>query len=228
MYEFENLFKGHLIKRYKRFFVDIKFENEIITAHNPNTGSMKGLLKEGNPVVFSESDNPKRKLKYTLEGIFANNYWSYVNTVNVNKIVEKAFYDGEIREFQKFTSLKREFKYKDSRIDFCLENEGKKYLIEVKNVTLSVGEFAVFPDAVTSRGKKHLLTLMESLNDGYIPCMLYVIAVNNEKFRPAKEIDREYSIAYEKALAKGVKMLFYKNILDIYKKRCFLEKIRAV
>ncbi len=222
MYKFEHLYKGKFIKRYKRFFADIEYQNEIITAHNPNTGSMKGLLNEGNPVVFTKSDNEKRKLKYTLEGIFVENHWTYVNTVKVNKIVETAFIDGEISEFKNFSMLKREYKYKDSRIDFYVEKGEDKYLIEVKNVTLFDDKFALFPDAKTERGKKHLLTLTESINDGFKPYMLYVIAVNRDKFRPAAEIDEDYANNYELVISKGVTPLFYKNIFDVEQKTCGL------
>ena len=225
MFNFDNLYKGTLIKRYKRFFADIEFNGETITTHNPNTGSMKGLLNEGNPVVFTKSDNPKRKLKYTLEGIYSCNYWIYVNTINLNKIVEQAFYDKEIKEFENFSVLKREFKYKDSRIDFYIEKNNSKFLIEVKNVTLANGNYALFPDAVTVRGKKHLLALANSIDEGYIPYMLYIIAVDRKKFRPAAEIDNEYAETFKRAVSKGVKILTYKNILDVNKKCCFLKKI---
>jgi sugar fermentation stimulation protein A len=225
MYKFNNLQQGKFIKRYKRFFVDIEYKDTIITAHNPNTGSMKGLLKEGNPVVFSESNNPKRKLKYTLEGIYSNNHWTYTNTVNVNKIVEKAILDKDIQEFNDFSILKREYKYKDSRIDFYLEKNKRKVLIEVKNVTLFEEEYALFPDAITTRGKKHLLTLTKSLDEGFTPYMLYVIAVNKEKFRTAKEIDEEYAKTYEKSISLGLKTLLYKNIFDTKKQYCKLVKM---
>ena len=128
-----SLFKGKLIKRYKRFFTDIKLNNSIITAHCPNTGSMKGLLDEGNNVWVSKNDDPKRKLKFTLEMIEANNMLIGVNTHRANKIVQHGLKNKLINEFKSIVKIQSEFKYSnDTRFDFLCDNK----LLEVKNVTL--------------------------------------------------------------------------------------------
>ena len=132
------LISGLLIKRYKRFFVDIKIKKQIITAHCPNTGSMYGLLNKGNKVWISKSDNPKRKLKYTLEIIENNKSKVGVNTHSANKIVHHALKNNLIDEFKSITEIKPETKFgSNTRFDFLVLDKKIKTFIEVKNVTLS-------------------------------------------------------------------------------------------
>ena len=155
---------GKFIKRYKRFFVDVQLDNikETVTAHCPNTGSMLGLLKEGNPVKLSKVDDPKRKLKYTLEIIKSNGANVGVNTHRANRIVEEALISNKIKSLKKILELKREVKYgENSRIDFLVNNNmDEEIYVEVKNVTLSLKKgVAEFPDAITERGSKHLKEL---------------------------------------------------------------------
>ena len=136
---FENrLITGLFIKRYKRFFVDVKIGNKIITAHCPNTGSMFGLLKKGNKVWISKTDNPKRKLQYTLEIIEDNNTKVGVNTHSTNKIVHHALQNNLIKEFNKISDIKPEIKFgSNTRFDFLIKDKKYEAFIEVKNVTLS-------------------------------------------------------------------------------------------
>jgi len=148
------LIKGKLIKRYKRFFTDIKVNNSTVTAHCPNTGSMMGLLDEGNDVWISKNNDPKRKLKFTLEIIKSKNKLIGVNTHRANRIVEHGLKNKLINEFKLIKNIKAEFKYsQDTRFDFLCDNK----ILEVKNVTLlRDNKVPEFPDAVTSRGSKHL------------------------------------------------------------------------
>ena len=154
----ERLSQGTLVKRYKRFFVDIKYKNKIITGHCPNSGSMMGLLNEGNRVWFSESDKPNRKLKYTLEIIEVEKKMVGINTLLTNKIVLEALNYKKINRLVKFDNIKTEVKFSDNtRFDFLLCNNKEKCFLEVKNVTLvREKKIAEFPDAVTSRGTKNL------------------------------------------------------------------------
>ena len=133
----KSLIKGNLIKRYKRFFVDVKIDKEIVTAHCPNTGSMKGLLDEGNEVYLLQNDNPKRKLKYGLEIIKAKNKLVGVNTHLANKIVNHGLTSNLINELKNNNSIKQEvFFNKETRFDFLLQKNKQKIFVEVKNVTL--------------------------------------------------------------------------------------------
>ena len=204
-----SLIKGKLIKRYKRFFTDIKLNNSIITAHCPNTGSMKGLLDEGNNVWFTKNDDPKRKLKFTLEIIEANNKLIGVNTHRANKIVHHALSNKLINEFKSINKIQSEFKYSnDTRFDFLCGNK----LLEVKNVTLLRDlKIAEFPDAVTSRGTKHLKNLINSIKKGYKPFVLFLTQIQGiNNFKIAKDIDEEYYKNYLIAKKAGVNFIAYR------------------
>ena len=133
----ERLLQGTLVKRYKRFFVDINYNNKVITGHCPNTGSMMGLLNKGSKVWFSKSDDPKRKLKYTLQIIEINKKKIGINTLLTNKIVYEALNEKKIKKLSKFNNIKSEVKFSENtRFDFLLTNEKEKCFLEVKNVTL--------------------------------------------------------------------------------------------
>jgi len=208
----ETLLQGVLIKRYKRFFSDIKYQNKIITAHCPNTGSMIGLLESGNKVWFSKSNDPKRKLKYTLQIIEVNNNKIGINTLLTNKIVFEALDSKKIKSLIKFNNIKKEVKFSDkTRFDFLLTNSKEKCFLEVKNVTLFRNRnIAEFPDAVTTRGKKHLIDLIKAKKNGYESYILYLIQREScDSFKIAKDIDKDYEIAFKKAKKNGIKILCY-------------------
>ena len=208
----ERLLQGILIKRYKRFFVDIKYQNETITAHCPNSGSMMGLLNKGNIVWFSESNNPKRKLKYTLEIVSVDKQLIGINTQLTNKIVLEALNQKKIRNLDKFYNIKTEVKFSDkTRFDFLISNDQEKCFLEVKNVTLVRNDkIAEFPDAVTTRGAKHLKELIAAKKKGYESCLLYLIQREDCKtFKIANDIDQEYKIAFNMAIKNGVRILCY-------------------
>ncbi len=208
----KKLLQGVLIKRYKRFFVDIEYKNRTIAAHCPNTGSMMGLLNKGNNVWFSTSNNKRRKLKYTLEIIDIDKKLIGINTQLTNKIVLEALIQKRIKNLVKFDSIRTEVKFSDkTRFDFLISNNKEKCFLEVKNVTLvRNNKIAEFPDAVTSRGTKHLKELITAKKRGYESCMLYLIQRDDCKsFKIADDIDQEYKISFNEALKSGVKMLCY-------------------
>ena len=207
------LIKGKLIKRYKRFFVDIKVNNSILTAHCPNTGSMMGLLDEGNDVWVTKNNNPNRKLKFTLEMIKVNKKLVGVNTHRANRIVEHGLKNKLIKEFKLIKKIVSEFKYSnDTRFDFLCD----KNIIEVKNVTLLRNKnLAEFPDSVTSRGSKHLIKLINSIENNYKPYVLFLTQIQGiNNFRIAKDIDNNYYQNYKIAKKAGVKFLAYRCSLN--------------
>ena len=207
------LIKGKLIKRYKRFFTDVKIGKEIITAHCPNTGSMKGLLDEENDVYVSKNDNPKRKLKYTLEIIKVKKNLVGVNTHFANKIAFHGLSNNLVKEVANNDSIKPEvFFDKETRFDFLVEKNKQKIFVEVKNVTLFREEkTAEFPDAITTRGSKHLKALIEALKVGYKSYLLFLIQIQGvESFKIAKDIDEEYYKNYLLAKKAGVIFLAYR------------------
>ena len=211
--KFKNkLLQGTLIKRYKRFFVDIKYQNKKVIAHCPNSGSMMGLLTEGNKVWFSKADNPNRKLKYTLEILGANKNMIGVNTHLTNKIVLEALENKKIKDLIKFNDIKSEVKFSDNtRFDFLISNKKEKCFLEVKNVTLVRKKaIAEFPDSITSRGSKHLKELINAKRKGYASYILYLIQRDDCKsFKVASDIDEVYKNNFDIALKNGVKMLCY-------------------
>ena len=213
--DFENeLIPGVLIKRYKRFFVDIKLKNKIITAHCPNPGSMIKLLDKGNPVWITKSKNEERKLKYTLQIIQVDNIKICVNTHITNKIVQESINKGLINELKSFKIIRPEKKFgKDTRFDFLLHNNrtDKKAFLEVKSVSLQrKNKHAEFPDSVTSRGKKHLENLISAYQQGYESYLMFLIQIEKCKsFSIASDIDPEYYEVFNKALKKNVNVLCY-------------------
>ena len=210
---FENKFiSGLFIKRYKRFFVDIKINNKIITAHCPNTGSMYGLLKKGNKVWVSKSNNPNRKLKYTLEIIRDKKSKVGVNTHFTNKIVLHALQNKLIKEFKNISEIKPETKFgKNTRFDFLITDKKNKSFIEVKNVTLSRKKgLAEFPDAVTTRGLKHINELENAGKKNYKIFIIFLIQRDDcEFFTIAKDIDPDYAKALKLAVKNKLNILCY-------------------
>ena len=221
----KSLIKGKLIKRYKRFFVDVKLDNETVTAHCPNTGSMKGLLDQENDVYLLKHDDPKRKLKYGLEIIKAQKNLVGVNTHMANKIVNHGLTNNLINELKNNDIIKPEvFFNKETRFDFLVEKNKQKSFVEVKNVTLFRDKnTAEFPDAVTSRGSKHLLALIDAIKKGYKSYLLFLVQIQNmENFKIASDIDSEYYKNYLNAKKAGVNFLAYR--CKISSKEIFIEK----
>ena len=221
----KSLVKGKLIKRYKRFFTDVKLSKEIVTAHCPNTGSMKGLLDEGNEVYLLPNNDPKRKLKYGLEIIKSRKNLVGVNTHMANRIVEHGLKNNLINELKNNDIIKPEvFFNKETRFDFLLEKKGQKMFVEVKNVTLFRNkDTAEFPDAPTARGIKHLLTLIDAIKKSYKTYLIFLVQIQNMKyFKIAKDIDEEYYKNYLIAKKAGVNFLAYR--CDISSKKIFIDK----
>ncbi len=213
----KSLIKGKLVKRYKRFFADIKVNKEVITAHCPNTGSMMGLLDINNDVWISKNDNPKRKLKYTLEIIKVKKNLVGVNTHLANKIVAEGLKNNSFKEFSNLKNIQPEVFYnKETRFDFLVSKNNKKIFIEVKNVTLfRNNKDSEFPDAPTFRGTKHIKTLMDASKKGFKTYVLFLVQIENMKyFKIAKDIDKDYYENYLIAKKSGVQFLAYRCKID--------------
>ena len=206
------LIKGKFLKRYKRFFADIKVNKEIIIAHCPNTGSMMGLLNENTDAWVLKNEDPKRKLKYTLQILKTSKNVIGVNTHLANKLVHEGLQNNTLLEFKNLDKIVTEkFYNKETRFDFLVEKNKKKIFIEVKNVTLiRDGKTSEFPDAITTRGSKHIKTLMDAYKKGYECYVLFLVQIENCKyFRIAKDIDNEYYENYKLAKKSGVKFIAY-------------------
>ncbi len=202
------LVHGKLIKRYKRFLADVVLDDgSLVTAHCTNSGSMKSCIEEDAEVYLSISPNPNRKLPYTWEMIKINGNWVGINTYNPNHIAAEILASGGISDLPAFDIIKREVKFDDSRFDLYAEANEQKFFFEVKNVTLKEGNVARFPDAVTTRGRKHLQTLIKAKAQGFEVAMIYIIQrVDVSTFGPAWNIDPDYSNELIRAVAAGVKL----------------------
>ena len=226
----KSLIKGKLIKRYKRFFTDVKINKKIVTAHCPNTGSMKGLLDKDNEVYLLPNNDPKRKLRYGLEIIKTRKNLVGVNTHLANKIVHHGLENNLITELKNCDLIKPEvFFNKETRFDFLLKKNKQKFFVEVKNVTLfRNSNTAEFPDAITSRGSKHLLTLIDAIKKGYQAYLLFLVQIQNMKyFKIAQDIDAEYYKNYLIAKKAGVNFLAYRTKINTNKIR-IEKKIKII
>ncbi|MFT6658906.1 MAG: sugar fermentation stimulation protein A [Maritalea sp.] len=214
------LLRGTLIKRYKRFLADIALENgELITAHCANPGAMLGLNMPGLPVYVSKSDNPKRKLKYSLELVKLPTGLVGINTNYPNKIIGEALASNAIEELAPYETFKAEVKYgENSRIDFLLNPESERMTyLEVKNVHLSRGNgLAVFPDCETDRGVKHLKELANMVAAGHRAINLYLVQrVDCDRFSFAQDLAPKYAAAAYEAHRAGVEFLCYDCDINI-------------
>lgn len=202
------LVHGTLIERYQRFLADIRLDDgTIVTAHCTNSGTMKSCLETGAEVYLTPVNDPKRRTKFTWEMIKINGQWVGINTGNPNKLAFEAITQGLIVGLQGYTEVKPEVTWEDSRFDLMARNEKETCFIEVKNVSMKVGEWALFPDAVTSRGRKHLETLIRVKKAGMRAVMLYIVQRSDvSKFGSANEIDPEYGKALRRAVEDGVEV----------------------
>ncbi len=206
--------RGKLVKRYKRFLADVKTETGMMTIHCPNTGSMRNCAEPGFGVWYSKSDNPKRKYACTWElaETFDGDYIG-INTNNANKLVKEALLTGHIEELSQYDDIASEVKYgaENSRIDFLLKNSDlADCYVEVKSVTLLESGGGWFPDAVSTRGQKHLRELAAVAESGQRAVLVYCVQHTGiHEVKPAAHIDPDYAAAMEVAVAAGVEVLAY-------------------
>lgn len=213
------LIPGILIKRYKRFKADVKLaDGEVVTAHCPNSGSMLECCEPGRPVYLSFHNNPKRKLKYTWELIEMPTSIVGINTLIPNRLVAKSIEAGLVKDFEGYNDMTREVKTSDNtRLDILLSNEDEnRCYVEIKNCTLVKEGIAYFPDAVTSRGLKHLVELSSLVSKGFRCVIFYLIQRMDAKtFQPADHIDPAYGRELRQALKHGVEILVYDTRIDL-------------
>ncbi len=209
----QSLIKGKFVRRYQRFFADVEINGRREVAHVPNTGSLKTVLLEGQEALLSVATQKERKLKLTLEALRAESgEWVGVNTTWPNRLAQEAFKLKKLPHWKDFYRLKSEVKTsKDSRLDLLLESQtGVRRYVEIKNVTLKRGSSAQFPDAITTRGQKHLRELMRLCNEGFEAEILFTVQRGDvDSFSPADEIDPEYGELLRQAQRAGVLISAY-------------------
>jgi sugar fermentation stimulation protein A len=211
LHSYDRLIQGTLIGRYKRFLADVRLEDgQIITAFTPNSGSMKTCSGPGSPVLLMHDPKPGRKTEYNLEMVRSGDTWVGVNTGLANTLgagIIDAGLTGH-PQLEGFSVLRREITYSDSRFDLKIPRGDEKGFVEIKNVTYRSGDTALFPDAVTTRGKKHLETLIQARSEEYTACNLYIIQRSDcLDFSPARDIDPDYARTFDRAVREGVIMI---------------------
>ncbi len=218
-YKLPPLLNGVLIKRYKRFLADVRLieSGRTVTAHCPNSGSMKGCSEPGSQVFLSESSNPRRKLKYTWELIKIPGTMIGINTQVPNKLVKQAIENDLIEELSGYSRVKAEIKTsRHTRLDLLLEdNKDRKCYVEIKNCTLVENGVAMFPDAVTTRGQKHLDELVQLVTMGHRGIIFYLIQrMDAKSFKPADMIDKTYAEKLRRAVGKGVEVIIRDTVIN--------------
>lgn len=210
------LIAGTLVKRYKRFLADVLLEDgSEVTVHCPNSGSMKGCAVPGSRVFLSRSSNPKRKYPFGWELVESDGFWAGINTGLPNRLTHEAIEDGTVTELQGYTAIRPEVPYGEhSRIDLLLEGPAARCFVEVKNVTLVENGRALFPDAVTTRGQKHLQELMRVVREGDRGVIFFTVQRGDgASVSPADLIDPEYGRLLRLAVESGVEALAYRAVV---------------
>jgi sugar fermentation stimulation protein A len=208
----ETPLRGRLLRRYKRFLADVVTPEGLeLTVHCPNPGSMLGCAIPGSAVRCSTSNNPKRKLRHTLEMIRVGRTWVGLHASRANAVAEQALGAGLVKELRGYREIRREVRADEhSRLDFRLEahRRGKPAAwVEVKSVTLAEGSLALFPDSVTKRGKRHLETLVRLREAGDRAALLFIVQRSDcDRVSPADAIDPAYGEALRYAAAHGVEI----------------------
>lgn len=200
------------IKRYKRFLVDVqKSDGTLLTVHCPNTGSMRGCLSPGSRVMISRAANPKRKYPYGLEMIEVDGSWVGINTMRTNHLVREALEAGVVAELGRVDEIRAEVKVSaGSRLDFLVVKDCRNIYLEVKNCTLVEEGVAMFPDAVTSRGARHLEELVQLVARGHRAMIFFCVQRQDGRcFAPADHIDRRYGDTLRRVAARGVEVVAY-------------------
>lgn len=207
------LLRGRLVRRYQRFLVDVLLEDGgLVTAHCPNSGSMRGCSAPGSLVLLSAANNPKRRCAFTWELVMVDGVWVGINTLRANRLVAEALRGGLVPELSGYDEFKPEVRSgPHTRFDFMLSGPDGRCFVEVKNVTLVKGGVAYFPDAVTTRGKRHLEELVAAVARGWRAVIFFVVQRSDARLlRPADHIDPAYGGALRQAVAKGVECVAYR------------------
>lgn len=223
------LVKAIFVKRFKRFFIEVEYENQLLLAHIANTGSMLSLLNSGAEVLMQYKNDPKRKLAYSIEAIKHDGIWVGVNTMQPNRLIKKALleHDSLLKDYS-YTKLTSEVKYGvnlDSKIDFLLENNQKKHFLEIKNVTLKQDNKALFPDSVSLRAQKHVHELMAEIKKGHQASLLFVVQRNDiQAFGIAQNIDPNYYDLVVQASKKGLQLKAISALIN-ENKLCLVKEL---
>lgn len=210
--KYQNIKRAIFESRPNRFIAYCLLDGKQVTAHVRNTGRCREILIPGTKVYLEPSHKTERKTPYSLVGAEKGDMLINIDSTAPNKVVFEALSNKKLvlPDLDNIFSLKKEAIYNNSRFDFYIESETSKALVEVKGVTLEENGVAMFPDAPTERGVKHIEELMKALDEGYLSYMLFIIQMKGVKyFRPNFSMHRLFGETLAKAKEKGVKILAY-------------------
>lgn len=208
---YKQMVEGRFIKRINRFIAEVEIDNTIEKVHVKNTGRCKELFIEGQTIYLEPASNPDRKTKFSLISIYKGDVLINIDSQVPNRVIYDALKEGRIEGFEDMIELKREVTYENSRFDLYFKRKnGQEGFIEVKGVTLEVDGVAIFPDAPTTRGTKHVNELIKAYNEGYESYVIFLIQLKPIKyFRPNSITDPNFSSSLKKAYENGVKILAF-------------------
>lgn len=214
--EYKKITEGIFFKRPNRFIAQVIINGKEETVHVKNTGRCKELLLPGAKVILEDcSNNPNRKTKYSLIAVWKENMLVNMDSQVPNKVVFDAINENKIENLKNLTHLKREVTFGNSRFDMYFESQNEKGFIEVKGVTLENEEISMFPDAPTERGTKHVLEMIEAVNQGYRGIIFFLIQMKGPQvFRLNWEMDKLFSEAIKLASENGVEIIAYDSIVN--------------
>lgn len=212
--KYKEIVHGTFIRRVNRFIAEVYIKGEVETVHVKNTGRLRELLVQGATVALEESGNPNRKTKFSLVGVKKANRWVNIDSQAPNLVVSDGLKNGRIKELEFLTifDVKREVTFRKSRFDIFFKGEGASGFIEVKGVTLERNGLALFPDAPTARGTKHIYEMIEVVKEGYIGVLFFLIQMKGCRgFAPNSEMDAAFAKALREAMEAGVRILAYES-----------------
>ncbi len=213
--KYGKMVKGRLIRKVNRFIAEVTIEGKEEAVHIKNTGRLKELLLPDAEVLLERSNNPKRKTRFSLISVVKNGNLVNIDSQAPNAVAFEALNEGKLQEFGLVETVKREVTYGDSRFDLYFENGGERGFIEVKGVTLEENGIAMFPDAPTARGTKHVLELAKAVQEGYRCAILFVIQMKGCRvFVPNREMDPVFADALLQASQQGVQILAYDTMVS--------------
>lgn len=212
---YKEVTKGHLLTRLNRFIAEVVIEGKVEQAHIKNTGRLTELLQKNTEVVLERAENPNRKTKYSLIAVNKNGKWVNVDSQAPNKIAHEALQKGALAEFGRVKLINREATYGNSRFDLYYEtDDDEKGFIEVKGVTLEQNGIAMFPDAPTKRGAKHVSELIDAVRHGYAATILFIAQMEGcRQFASNWEMDRAFAEELAAAASQHVQILAYDTIV---------------
>ncbi|GGG06604.1 DNA/RNA nuclease SfsA [Paenibacillus aceti] len=220
--KYTNIVHGRFERKVNRFIAEVFIQDIKEQVHIKNTGRLTELLQPGVEVLLESSDNPSRKTRFSLIAVDKYGSWVNIDSQAPNRMAFEALQAGKLAEFGVVNHVQREVTYGDSRFDLYFEKGEEKGFIEVKGVTLEQDGVAMFPDAPTSRGSKHVLELIKAVQEGYTAAILFIVQMKGcHAFTPYREMDPTFADALRQASLQGVQILAYDAVVE--EETCLLD-----